>query len=135
VTAGWGKCNFKNMGWDRKIFQHWAYYIFYSFHTLYMEVMFEIIWILTCKFTKCFPLMYFYFTVMWTVEFLLKKCMNCRFSLSFLFQLRSFFVVLFLFFNILDSSSIFFSPQTPHWIFFSVTFHQEGTYVSRHIYL
>jgi hypothetical protein len=43
VTAGWEKCNFKNLGCDRKIFQHWAYYVFHSFHTLYMEVILGII--------------------------------------------------------------------------------------------
>jgi len=42
VTSGWEKCNFKNVGWDRKIFQHRAYYVFHSFHTLYMEAVLEI---------------------------------------------------------------------------------------------
>lgn len=111
VTSGWEKCNFKNVGWDRKIFQHRAYYVFHSFHTLYMEAVLEITWILTCKFTQYFLLIYFYFIVMWTVEFLLKKCMNCRFSLSSLFQLRSFFVVLSLFFNVV--LQLFFSPKLP----------------------
>jgi len=136
VTVGWEKCNIKNVGWDRKIFQHCAYYVFHSFHTLYVEVMLEIIWILTCKFTQYFLLIYFYFTVLWTVEFLLKKHITCRSSLSSLFQLRSFLVVLSLFFNILDSSSIFFPPPKLATEFlFLLLFHQERTYVSRHIYL
>lgn len=35
VTAGWEKYNFKNMGWDRKVFEHWVYYVLHLFHTLH----------------------------------------------------------------------------------------------------